>query len=93
MTVTRGKLHEYLGMTLDFKSIPGTCSITQYDFIKKMHINLPSEFKGQYRNMPAPENLFKINQDAMLVTKELSNKYHEITARCLWLSQRGRLEM
>ena len=35
LTVTRGKLHEYLGMTIDF-SIKGECAFSQYDYLKKL---------------------------------------------------------
>ena len=34
LTVTRGKFYKYLGMTLDFQSVPLAYIITQYDFIK-----------------------------------------------------------
>ena len=48
LNVTRGKFHEYLGMSLDFESVERACGITQYDFIKKLHKGLPDELKGCY---------------------------------------------
>jgi len=44
LTVTRGKLHEYLGMTVDF-SATGICKMTQYDCIKKLRFSLPDDWK------------------------------------------------
>ena len=40
LTVTRGQVHDYLGMTLDF-SIPRKVQIQMYDFINKMLDDLP----------------------------------------------------
>jgi hypothetical protein len=44
LTVQRGLLHDYLGMTIDF-SIKGKVMITMIDFIEKM---LEELVKGQY---------------------------------------------
>lgn len=73
-------------MTLDFGAMLKACAIAQYDFIKKLHCSLPDELKGPYRATPAPENLFKINPNAELASKEKSNKYYEITAKSLWVN-------
>ena len=40
LTVTRGLLHEYLGQSMDF-SYKGQCAMSQYDFIKKLWLELP----------------------------------------------------
>ena len=93
LTVTRGKTHEYLGMTLNFEDIKGACIITQCDFIKKLHNSLPQELKGPYRKTPAPPDLFKVNKNAELVSKDKADKYHEVSAKSLWVSQRGRPDL
>ena len=62
LTVTRGLVHDYLGMTVDFR-VPFEVSLLQYDFVKKHHNYLPDSMKKGYRNSPAPENLFKQNDD------------------------------
>ena len=80
-------------MTLDFESIKGACIISQYDFIKKMHSNFPKELKGLYRDTPAPLDLFKINNDAPIVSLEHKEVYHVYSAKSLWLGQRDRLDM
>ena len=55
--------------------------------------NLPKELKGPCRKTPAPSDLFKVNKEAPLVTKELGDSYHENSAKSLWLGQRGRPDM
>ena len=40
MTMMRGKVHQYLGMTIDHRSKGEVC-ITMYGFIKKMIDELP----------------------------------------------------
>ena len=40
MTVVRGKVHEYLGMSIDFET-PGEVKLTMYDYIQKMINDLP----------------------------------------------------
>ena len=90
LAATRGKRHEHLGMTLDFGVVEGACAISQCDFVKKMHRNLPKELKGPYRRAPAPPDLLKVNENAPLATKELGSRYHENSAKLLWLGQRGR---
>ena len=85
LTMTRGKQHEYLGMTLDFESTKGACVISQYDFAKKMCSNLPKELKGPYRNTPALPDFFKINNDASIVSLEHKEVYYEYSAKSLWL--------
>ena len=39
LTVLRGKVHEYLGMTVDFRT--GDCVLSQFDFLKKLWMSLP----------------------------------------------------
>ncbi len=42
LTITRGKIHKYLGMTLDF-SMPGKARILMIDYIKEMLKDMPPE--------------------------------------------------
>ena len=89
LTMTWGKVHEYLGMTVDFTQAPEV-KFSQYDFVKKLWLGLPESLKGGYKDTPAPANLFKLDADS----KELDNKrkviYHNVTAKCLWMGQRLR---
>ena len=89
LTVTRGLVHEYLGMTVDFR-VALEVSLSQYDFVKKHHNDLPDSMKKGYRNSPAPENLFKQCDDDVEIDDVRKEEYHTLTAKTLWLSQRSR---
>jgi len=82
LTVTRGKLHEYLGMTVDF-SAPGLCKMAQYDCIKKLWLSLPDNWKSGYKNNTAPLNLFKVAEDSAEHDEKKKEEYHTITAETL----------
>ena len=49
MVSTRGKVHDYLGTTIDF-SDDGKVKITMYDYVDEMINELPTEMISQYSN-------------------------------------------
>ena len=90
LTITRGLVHEYLGMTFDLRE-KGEVILSQYDFVKKLHDDLPDEMKtGRYRYTPAPDDLFKISESSPKLDCGRKETYHHIAAKTLWLSQRSR---
>ena len=99
LTVTRGLIHEYLGMTFELRvTVTGQVALSQYDYLKKFYNSLPDDFKvdyegNRYRNTPAPSGLFKVNEDSPLLDNASKETYHGITARALWLSQQSTKEM
>jgi hypothetical protein len=89
LTVTRGKRHEYLGMTIDY-SIPGKVLITMQDYIQNMLDELPEDMNG-IANTPAAEHLFKINTvNPTNLNEEQSMLFHHYTAKLLFLCKRAR---
>ena len=92
LTVTRGKIHEYLGITIDF-SLKRGVAFSQFDFVKKFWSSLPEDLKGPYRNTPAPDYLFKIDKNAQLLDVKKKDEYYSATAKAIYLSQRTRLDM
>ena len=93
LTITRGLIHEYLGMTFDLRE-KGEVILSQYDFVKKLNDDLPDEMKtGRYRYTPAPEDLFKINESSPKLDCARKETYHHIAAKTLWLSQRSRNDL
>ena len=89
LTVTRGKRHEYLGITIDFGLALGV-SFTQYDFIKKIMNELSDDMKGPYRNTPAPSDLFKTDDNDADLCQRMKDEYHKTIAKLLFLGQRLR---
>ena len=66
LTFARGKVHQCLGITLNFGLKRGV-TFSQCDFIKKFWLDLPQELRGPYRNAPTPENFLKVDKNASLV--------------------------
>jgi len=60
LTMTRGKTHEYLGMTIDY-SVQGMVQIRMEDNIKKMLDELPPSMDG-IAATPASDHLFEVNK-------------------------------
>jgi hypothetical protein len=88
VTVTRGKIHEYLGMTLDY-SDDGKCKVIMKDFIADMLDDLPSDMDGESVT-PAANHLFQVNEDPKKLNEETSQMFHHNTAKLLFLSKRAR---
>jgi hypothetical protein len=57
LTKTRGKVHEYLGMTIDF-STPGKVKFSMIDYIQNMLNELPEDMDGESAT-PAANHLFE----------------------------------
>ena len=97
LTVTRGLIHDYLGVTFDL-CVPGQVALSQYDYLKKFYHGLPDNYKvgykgNKYRCTPAPADLFKRNKNSPLPNDASRERYHGITAQALWLSQRLRPDL
>jgi hypothetical protein len=88
LTQTRGKVHDYLGMTIDF-SIPGKVKFTMIDYIESMLDELPADMGGTAPT-PASSYLFDVNDSAEKLPEELGNLYHHNAAKLLFLCKRAR---
>ena len=88
MTVHRGKVHDYLGMDLDFSSAK-VLKIGMIKYIKKIHDKFPEEIKSAGAT-PAAEHLFDVckdNKDKIL-PEEQALAFYCTTAQLLFLSAR-----
>ena len=85
LTVTRGKTHENLGMTIDF-SLKRGVAMMQRDFSKKLWVTLPPDLKGNYRSTPAQDSLFKADKDVPLLNHARKDAHHGNAAKMLWTS-------
>ena len=85
MTVHRGKVHDYLGMDLDF-STANTLKIGMIEYIKKIHEDFPEEIKSAAAT-PAAEHLFDVREDSQdcLLPEEQARSFHNSTAQLLFL--------
>ena len=91
MTVRRGKIHEYLGMTIDF-SRPGKFIMDIEHYIDEVMKDFPKEFGGMAET-PAAEHMFKTRSDAGYLDQETAELFHHVTAQMIFLGQRGRTDI
>ena len=82
VTIRRGRVHEYLGMVMDFQQ-KGLVHIT----IRKMIESIIADWGvSTTRSNPAKPDLFDIDVNSPNVDKELSVKLHRGIAQLLYLS-------
>jgi hypothetical protein len=89
LTITRGKVHDYLRMTIDY-STPGKVKITMVDYITNMLSELPSDMDGEVATTAA-NHLFEVNEkNPIMVTKDKAIMFHHNLAKMLFLCIRAR---
>ena len=91
LTIRRGKLHDYLGMTLDF-SRPGKVQINMEEYIRNMLAELPEDMEGT-ATTPAAEQLFKINEAPTYLDDQKAMFFHHNVAKLLFLCKRARPDL
>jgi hypothetical protein len=91
LVVTRGKIHDYLGMTLDFSTDKG-CIVRMDDYVESVLDEALVDMDGEAET-PAAEHLFMVRETAPKVTKEVRELFRSLTARLLFLSKWARLEI
>jgi hypothetical protein len=89
LTVTRGKVHEYLGMTIDYSKAGRVMKFTMNDYVKNLIEDAPEDMTGTAAT-PGAHHLFTVNDDAEKLSSKMSDKYHQMTAKLLYLSKRAR---
>ena len=89
LSVSRGLVQEYLGMTLDF-SKRGRLVVKMSNFVKNMLNDAPASMNGK-ADTPAAAHLFKLNmEDPKLLSKEKKELFVHLVMQGFYLSQRGR---
>jgi hypothetical protein len=97
MKVHRGKVHKYLGMSLDF-SHKGQCCVTIYDYldvilevfdeaVKKHGEGYITVKKRHCVKTAAPDNLFIVNKDCKKLCLEAAASFHKIVAKTLYVTK------
>ena len=63
-TISRCRVHDYLGMETDFGTCPGTLIIPMINYLQKIIDEFPEVLRGT-KGCPAGDNIFKIryNED------------------------------
>jgi hypothetical protein len=89
LTVNRGKVHDYLGMTLDY-SEDGVVKIDMRDYVKKVFGEMPEDMDGTATSLAA-QYLFQVKENVLeLLDTQKSEFFHATVAKLLFLCKRGR---
>jgi len=84
-----GKIHDYLGMTLDYSKL-GEVQITMRDYIKLILHDVPDDMEGVAAT-PAGNHLFKVNKDnPEMLTGKRKETFVHIVMQLLYLSQQAK---
>jgi hypothetical protein len=91
MTVSRGRVHKYLGMTLDYTAL-GRVNISMFDYIDEI-INAFDKAEpkgGGTKSSAAPDNLFKVDEDCEKLPPEKAVEFHNLVAKTLYATKQAR---
>jgi hypothetical protein len=91
MTVIRGKIHKYLGMTLDY-TVRGQVKITIFDDISEIITAFDNaEPKGDgTKTSAAPDSLFKVDEICAKLAQNKAVEFHNLVAKTLYATKRAR---
>ena len=87
MTITRGKIHDYLGMQLDF-STPGEVKVTMIPYVKEI-VTLFEQYDNSTKTAktPASEFLFKTREDVKELPEKQVAIFHTFVVKNLFASK------
>jgi hypothetical protein len=91
MTVSRGKIHKYLGMTLDY-SVPGQVKIKILDYVDEILAAFDNaEPKGGGTKTSAdPDSLLKVDEDCEKLAQSKAVEFHSLVVNTLYTTKRTR---
>ena len=92
VTVTRGLVHDYLGMTIDY-SVRGKVKFYMFDYIEQILEDVdPLIMKGTCIT-PAGRNLFHVDDKGQKLSRVDADQFHRKVAQLLFLSKRARPDL
>jgi hypothetical protein len=100
MKMTRGKVHKYLGMMLDF-AISKIVKVNMLEYVDEIIGSWDkacSELNDGYKAISgckriataAPNDLFKVDEDAVKLDQVRAKAFHNITAKGIYVTKRVR---
>jgi hypothetical protein len=90
MTVSRGKIHKYLGMTLD-NTVRGQVKSAMFDYVDKiLTVFDKAEPKGgSMKTSAAPDSLFKVDESCMDLAQNKDVEFHNLVAKAVYATKRA----
>ena len=91
MQVSRGKVHTYLGIKLEFTQ-RGRVIVSMFDYIEKIIVafeKVDSKSKGAIASVVL-ENLYKVNEDCKKLSPTKTVEFYQIVVKTLYATKRVR---
>jgi hypothetical protein len=94
MTVSRGKIHKYLGMTLDY-IVHGQVKITIFDYVDEIltAFDKAEPKGGGTKTSAAPDSLFKVDENCEKLKQDKAVEFHNLVAKTLYSTKRARSDI
>jgi hypothetical protein len=91
MTVSRGKIHKYLGMTLDY-TVRGQVKITMFDYVDEIltAFDKVEQKGGGTKTSAAPDSLFKVDENCEKLKQDKDVEFHNLVAKTVYATKRAR---
>jgi hypothetical protein len=91
MTVSRGKIHKYLGMTLDY-TVFGQVKITMFDYVDEILTAFDeAEPKGGgTKTSASPDSLFKVDESCENLKQDKAVEFQNLVAKTVYSTKRAR---
>jgi hypothetical protein len=91
MTMSRGKIHKYLGMTRDY-TLRGQVKITMFDYIDEI-LNAFDKAEpkgGGTETSTVPDSLFKVDESCEKLKQDKAVEFHNLVAKILYSTKQAR---
>jgi hypothetical protein len=91
MVVSRGKIHKYLGMKLDY-TVRGQVQISMFEYVDEIltAFNKAEPNGAGTKSSAAPDNLFTVNEDCEKLSSDKVVQFHNLVAKTLYATKRAR---
>ena len=89
---TTGKVHEYLGMTIDYTT-QGKVVFPMEDYIDRQIKECPEDLLKGNPTSPAANHLFEINPECEKLSLAQADKFHHLVTKLLYLAKQTRLDI
>jgi hypothetical protein len=91
MTVSRGKINKYLGMTLDY-TIRGQVKITMFDYVDEIitAFDKAEPKGGGNKRSAAPDSIFKVDESCEKLKQDKAVEFHNLVSKPLYSTKRAR---
>ena len=86
MTISCGKVHEYLGMDIDWLTKPGVMIVSMVKYLQKIIKEFPEAIKSASPS-PAGDHLFDVREevDRKVLPEEQARQFRRTVAQFLFL--------